>query len=222
MLPKVFQPISSLLLDFFFPSACCSCQKLGTYLCNNCYNAVQFFTLPIRLKLEPLFLDGLLAATQYRPPITSLIHLMKYSSVKDIAQFCGEMMYYTVNLPPTDLLTAVPLHHTRQSRRGFNQAEEVARTLSAFTSIPYLPLLQRTKNQAHQASITHRQKRLTNLRDAFELNPQSTTKLPSLQSKTILLIDDVATTGTTLNECAKVLKEAGAAKVYGLVIAHGS
>ncbi len=173
--------------------------------------------MPVSINLDETYVDTLIAATVFEEPIKSLLHEFKYQSVKGIGQWCGRMLYETTNFPQADIITAVPLHPQRQRLRGFNQAEEVAKELSTLSKIPYLPLLKRTKHTEYQASISDRTQRLTHLQNCFEfIQP----KQPI--GSTVLLIDDVTTTGTTLNECAKVLKQNGFTQVFGLVVAHGN
>jgi len=142
---------------------------------------------------------------------------MKYQSVRGIGQFLGKLLYDTTNFPLAECVTPIPLHKHRQSERGFNQAEEIARSFSFCSRIPYCPLLQKTKHTVNQASIADRQKRMLNMAELFRWSAPPNFKLPN----SVLLIDDVMTTGATLNEAAKVLKLQGVKQVFGLVVAHG-
>src|SRR5258708_1209750 len=205
--------IGSFLLDAVFPQYCCACSRFGDFLCPKCLEKLYFFTMPIELHLEETYLDQLIAACSYEAPISQLIFAMKYKHVKPIGEYCGQLLYNSTYFPDTECVAAVPLHLQRQKQRGYNQAEVIARKLSQLTGIPYIPLLQRTKNSVAQATITDRVKRLSNLEEAFAYDGKSPT--PS----SVLLIDDVSTTGTTLNECAKILKQHGVREVVGLVVA---
>ncbi|MFA5994800.1 MAG: phosphoribosyltransferase family protein, partial [Parcubacteria group bacterium] len=123
-------------------------------------------------------------------------------------------------------LVPVPLHPRRLRWRGFNQsallAEYVGKNLTTGFEIPNHPnLLQRKRYTPPQMKIKKYAQRIANLQQAFSLRKTAATDMPnSLQGKTILLVDDVATTGTTLFECAKVLKAGGAKKVFAVVIAR--
>ncbi len=208
------------------PHFCTNCSRIGSYLCSHCYEEIEFQLLPVKIKLEPNYLDKLIASTYYQEPIKSLLHELKYKSVKNIGKWCARFLYEITPFPSATFITAVPLHYRRQAQRGFNQAEEIARELTRLTKTPYLPLLQRTKNTKYQAAISDRDQRLTQLKECFSLNPKAAKQFAELKKQvpnlSVLLIDDVSTTGTTLNECAKVLKENGCATIYGLVVAHGS
>jgi competence protein ComFC len=176
---------------------------------------VEFSPLPLHLKLEPLYLEEVQAMANYTPPLSSAIQLMKYHPVRGIAHFLGDLLYDTTVFPNVQVITCVPLHFTRYQERGFNQAELIAKTFARRAHLPYLPLLKRKQKTTSQASLGQRSKRLTNLAEIFMV------KKVEHRPHTILIIDDVVTTGTTLNECAKKLKEAGVEKVYGLTVAHG-
>jgi len=205
------------LLSLIFPRSCANCNKLGPYLCADCFQQLQFIKLPIRLKLEPLYLDKVWSACVFKPPLNSLIYQLKYQSAKPFAEYCGKLLYISQTLPPVDLITAVPLSKHRYDERGFNQAKVIAQTLATFAKIRYADTLLRTKQTPTQASLTDRQQRLTNLDSTFSVIPDL-----DLTAKSILLIDDVLTTGTTLNQCAKTLKKQGVRQVFGLTVAHGS
>ncbi len=104
----------------------------------------------------------------------------------------------------------------RLRERGFNQAQVIAQTLAELVNTPYQDLLIRTIHGSHQASIQSRDERLNHVANHFSLNPNMTSSLP----KTILLIDDVFTTGSTLNECARIIKANGCKMVIGLTVAR--
>lgn len=163
-----------------------------------------------------------MAAAQYAPPLSKLIKEMKYHSVIGAGKVCGQLLYNSVNIPTVDYIAAVPLHKKRQQERGFNQAEVMALELSRLTKLPYKRLLVRTLHTPPQAQIHDRQERLQRLQGIFTCNPQLI-NLQTYKNKTCLLIDDVTTTGTTLNECARVLKQTlQFKKVIGLTVAHGA
>ncbi len=114
-----------------------------------------------------------------------------------------------------DGFVPVPLHRLRKRERGFNQAEELALGLSEATEIPLLQPLQRVVATRQQALLTRAQ-RWENIRGAFSLAPKADVK-----GKRLILIDDVLTTGATVETCARVLKKAGAAEVAVLTVARG-
>lgn len=222
MIHWIWKWFSSTLLDFLFPTYCCVCKRLGPYLCAKCYDGISFMPFPVQLRLEKVFLDQVIAVTEYESPIPQLLHQLKYESVIGIAEFCAQLTYHHIFLPPYDLITAVPLHPKRQYQRGFNQSQEIARHLASLTNLPFAEVLVRTRLTSTQAKSSSRAERLSKLENAFSVDLKNIQLPKPLTELTVMLIDDVTTTGTTLNECAKVLKQAGCPKVIGLVIAHGS
>jgi ComF family protein len=113
-----------------------------------------------------------------------------------------------------DVIVSVPLHSARQRERGFNQASLLAELLSAHTSIPSRPLLKRIRYTTTQTALD-RSERMENLHNAFRLR-----KNADVRGLRVLLIDDVLTTGSTLSECARVLKRAGANSVHAATAAR--
>jgi len=113
-----------------------------------------------------------------------------------------------------DVIVPVPLHPARQRERGFNQASLLAELLSAHTSVPSKPLLERIRYTTTQTALD-RSERMENLHTAFRLR-----KNADVRGLRVLLIDDVLTTGSTLSECARVLKRAGATSVHAATAAR--
>lgn len=166
-------------------------------------------------------LDSATAAVHYTPPITNVLHALKYDSVYGTGTWCAELIEKTCNLPAVEALTAVPLHRRRAAQRGYNQAELIARRLAYLLRIPYLELLERPVLGRSQASTTNRTQRSAAARRyrATELfkTLSATNKTPA----SLLLVDDVITTGSTLDACARVLKLHGVKTVHGVGVAHG-
>jgi len=215
--------ISNCFLDFIFPFSCAYCQKIGSVICEKCFEEIEFYThQPLDLKIPNNQLDSLSACCQYSGPIKALIKNLKYQSIKKMGEFAGQLLY-NCSWPPQniDCLTAVPLHKKRLKQRGFNQAEIIAQTLASELGKPYLNLLVRKSNTLQQAKLKDKALRQTQLVDQFEFAKPSAKNHNSQHLGSVLLIDDVVTTGSTLNECAKTLKAAGVKKVYALCVAHG-
>lgn len=230
------------ILDFIFPIECINCQKNGKWLCTKCFEKLSFYQdkyCPICKKeskqgkfckdCSPLFIiDKIFIAGSYKNKIISeLIKKLKFYSIKDISQILGDYLYkflkkekilekngpYKIDIKKT-IIIPVPLSRRRYNFRGFNQSEEIAKRLSEKTKIPLQKNLKKIKNTKAQSKLS-REKRLKNLQNCFMWSGKS------LNKKNIILIDDVITTGSTLNECAKELKKHGAGKVWGLVVAKG-
>lgn len=175
--------------------------------------------------------NGAITVFQYQDPtIKKLIWLLKYRGVKEIGQILGEILYenFIEQLAeneiyhPTSgqiLVVPVPLSPKRQKKRGFNQAEEIAKIFSQNDSRSFSlvkDLLIKTKETKSQVTIRERTQRLNNLGGVFAIKDKK-----KIRGKTIILLDDVTTTGTTLTECEKVLKKKGAWRVIKMAVAHG-
>lgn len=189
---------------------------MGRYICQNCQYLVDFHLVPIVLP-EDSYLDSVTAAFTMSGPISNLIHEMKYKSVKGIAEMFGKLLYLHTHFPDSEVITYVPISTEKRRVRGFNQAEVIAKAFSAATKIPVRELLiKQDHSLISQASKSHLQERLTSSQKTlFHWKP--TARPPN----SVILIDDVYTTGTTLNSCTEILKSHGVKVVHGLVISHG-
>lgn len=153
----------------------------------------------------------------YEKPVTYLIKNFKYNNKQYLSQPLGNFLVqtYILNNLNCDIVLPVPLHEKRLKQRGFNQSELLANQLGQKLNLPVTnEILKRVKNTKTQTNLT-KQERQQNVKNAFKVFHRGIIK-----NKTVLLIDDVYTTGSTLNECAKVLLKAGAKEVYCLTLAH--
>lgn len=145
----------------------------------------------------------------YRGPGGSMVRTLKYASVKLLVEEMGTRMAAVtqmMHISKIDHVTFVPMHPQRQRERGFNHAELLARKIGEELGVPCEALLERTRNAGQQAKLSKKE-REQNLKDTFRAVRDTT-------GGTILLIDDVMTTGATLKHCSKALREAGAAQIY--------
>ena len=144
-----------------------------------------------------------------------IIHALKYERRRSIAAPLGELMRATGArvLQGADLVVPVPLHPRREYQRGFNQADDLARHLG----LPVAPLLKRVVHTQSQIELPKEQRR-ENVKDAFAFLPVPGSRLPV--PGIVVLVDDVATTGATLDACARVLKGAGVKEVRALTAAR--
>lgn len=208
-----------LVVDVLFPHFCCGCEAYNTILCEKCFDQIEFCTLS-EINLNTNYLDSLQSIGIYSGMLKKLIKTLKYKEVQDAGKICGKLAYHCGQLPSVEVLVPVPLHRLREAERGFNQAKEIAIGLSINSRLPVIEMLERTKHLTAQAKILDRDERKNRLTNVFQINQinlQVIKKLP----KSVLLVDDVTTTGTTLNECAKILKLSGVEQVHSLVLAHG-
>jgi competence protein ComFC len=157
---------------------------------------------------------------QARGVLRDLIHRFKYGREfylrSVLVEYLTEAMQdVRIQANPVDGLVPVPLHPTRLRERGFNQADALAETLSERTRLPVLRCIQRRRYTSTQTQFD-RVERMQNLRNAFAMR-----KSNDVRGKHLVLLDDVLTTGSTLHECALVLRAAGAKSVRAITVARG-
>ncbi len=201
---------------------CSTCFKNIEVLNNNCCN---YCGKPVKEGLTfcpkcwemSSYTDRFLTACYYRGPIKNIIKNLKYKNRGYLANILSEILfnrYSKIVKPEFDLIVPVPLHAGKLEKRGYNQAALIAKNLSKKTKIPLAnSIVKRVKTTKPQYQLT-RKERIKNLKNAFR-----STKI--LHGERVLLIDDVATTGSTVQNCASVIVKAGSGKVSALVIAHG-
>ncbi len=238
----MFQAIKNFLLDLFFPKKCLNCGKNGAYICNSCLDKIEiipnnkcpFCNRPVPNTFicekcrEKHFLDRLIWATPYSNPlIKELIRVFKYHFIKELAKPLSKLLIKSLENISNIVIVPIPLHERRLKERDFNQAELLAKEIAEHYSLPLeTGVLKRKRAVTPQAQIKDHKTRKTNIKGIFEIDPKFTKKCLDkkqnlLKDKTIILIDDVITTGATLSEAAKVLKCAGAKEIWGLVVAKG-
>lgn len=208
-------------LDLLFPPFCLGCGRLGRYLCSTCYATIYFYPFPPNLNLEPNYLDKLIILSHYESPLKELIISYKYHKGKVLAQVLGELIWQSTLIEPVDLITFIPLHPQKEKQRGFNQTKLLAENLAEKLEIKCQNTLIKTKHHLAQAATTSRAERLTNVLDTFTLDPKFAEFLEiKPPPNSVLIVDDVITTGSTINEAARILKSIGVKKIYGFALAH--
>jgi competence protein ComFC len=212
-----------MLADLIFPKFCYGCNKSGKYLCAKCFNnrtKLNFFQKCHICKSESRigfvhedckdksYLDGLVHVVVYDDLVKQLIHDMKYKYLSEICNEFGSIMseYFKKLYNLKDfVVTAIPLHRSKYYLRGFNQAEKMAKRFCAELNYEYLEIIERKSKTKTQVGMNQIQ-RESNLKDAFEIIYTSEIANKLLNYKKIILIDDVFTTGTTMNEVARIIK----------------
>lgn len=173
-------------------------------LCDACRNRLKLCILPP----APQPLDGLSAGLIYTEELHDAMHRFKYRYHLELASFFAQYMTIPSDWQ-VDIICPVPLHYLKELFRMYNQSEMLARKISAIYQIPYCrDLLRRTKYTGTQTKLSVKQRK-KNVKNVFEAAPQA-------KGLSILLIDDICTTGATLVSCAEALKKRGAEKVYAL------
>lgn len=229
------------ILDFIFPKKCVGCGKSGTYFCALCIASSKLFfpqVCPVcerpsldgvthkkcKNKLSP---DGLISIWAYEKAPRKLIQKLKYKFVSGVAlslasPTAGILKSIQRNTPETPVwknerwvIAPIPLHWKRENWRGFNQSEETAKMLAQLMRWKVAPILVRTQSRRHQVGLKAKDRK-ENVSGIFSV--RSSTLTPYYSN--ILLFDDVWTTGATMLESTRVLKEAGFKKVWCLTLAR--
>lgn len=232
-------------LDLWYPPHCESCgtaiAEAALVLCSRCRSDLPLIALPRCHRCSfpfdgemagfPEFechdcrerrfaFDCCVAPFRFRNPIRKMILELKYqrqSRLGDpLGEWLGECVATDARLASVTLdgIVPAPLHPVRLRERGFNQAELLAEKVAARTGVPLLNLLRRTRYTSTQTARDRRE-RMENLKGAFELKEEG-----SLKGRTLLIVDDVFTTGSTIEACAQVLNGAGA-RVFAATAARG-
>ena len=230
MLPQVAK-LGGMALDFLFPQWCIGCGQEGDAICPTCCHSLPRVIPPLcprcgqpqangilcsKCSSRPAEIDGIRSPFRFDGLARQAIHQLKYNNLRTLATPLSRQLdnYITKNPVPGEVLVPVPLHDKRLRQRGYNQSALLARQLSKLTDMPMLnDCLVRQKYAHPQAMTASAAERETNVARAFSCRHSR------LLDKQVLLIDDVATSGATLNACAAALKAAGATSVWGLVLA---
>lgn len=230
--------ISNLLLELIFPARCAVCDQIlawgQTELCEECSQKLEYFEEHVCMKcgkaVKPeeeycfdckkkvhYFTQG--AALFSYEYIRRSLYKFKYSGRREYAAFYGRQMAYRMeekrNLWKPEALIPVPIHKRKLKKRGYNQAELIAKKLSEHWNIPVISnLVVRCKNTKPMKEIvgTDRQ---NNLKKAFKLG------VNDVKLNTIIIIDDIYTTGSTIDAVAKICLEAGISNIYFLTVSIG-
>lgn len=187
------------LLQFFLPQRCVTCTTYGFEWCAPCQGRVETFVGDVD--------DDTWIATRYAGVMKDAIHIWKYAYAEFLTPYFADMMLASVEedllLLSSAILVPVPMERRKQRLRGYNQAELLAFELSRRTNIPVCRILQKTRPTIPQAGLS-RAERLTNLHGAFRVRDTAIAALANV--RTVLLVDDVYTTGATIDVCAAVLR----------------
>ena len=222
-----------MLVETMWPAFCRICGRPGSYICPNCrknriekvYEHYCHVCGVVARKqlvhsecLQYTYLDGVYVGYDYSGAVEDMLKEIKYKGystlVDALTQPLKEELISWASKTGSDLVTFVPTVRKRKWSRGFNQSELVAKLVGAAVNMKVVGCLRR-KSYNHSQVGSGAEERKANVSGSFELAPGI-----NLERRRVLLVDDVMTTGATLEVCAKVLKQTGADRVFGLVIAR--
>ncbi|MBI2057692.1 MAG: ComF family protein [Candidatus Yanofskybacteria bacterium] len=240
--------LKDFFFDLFFPIHCLGCNKIQNaddpdkYSCQPCFQRInirkgfecafcasptsQGETCPFCRKDH--FLDFIWIAASYEEPLVKkMLWALKYKFISSTKAPLGRLLIRFLKQKNKDrffdsyrseiVLVPLPLHRLRLNWRSYNQSELLADELAGEFKLEIaVDVLDRIKSKKPQAEIENKEERIKNTEGIFICRQPE-----KIKNKTILLVDDITTTGATLDECARILKEAGAEKVIGLVVAKG-
>ncbi len=231
MLPPLVK-FRGVALDFIFPKWCVGCGSAGGFLCSNCRKTLPRIASPVCPRcgrpqaeaslcsgcIEGLVnLDGIRSPFRFENTVRQAVHRLKYDNLRALAKPLAELLHDYVELCPVpgEVLVPVPLHRKRLRERGYNQSGLLARELGRMMGLPVVDnCLTRERHNPPQARTSNVEERRQNVLDLFSCRDRR------LSNKKVILIDDVATSGATLDSCASTLKQSGAASVWALVLAR--
>ena len=232
---NLFAQLGDFGLDLLFPKFCVNYGACGNHMCLECYQTIEnsitrtcFYCgrissggkvcVQCTSKHKQQFRQLVWAGSYKNEALKSMIHGLKYGKLLYLAEIMAEMLAQSLSASgvPLDVVTVpVPLFWEKEKKREFNQSELIVRHLSKRLNLHGGMALRRIKETKSQVGLD-REKRIENVENAFKCVDKR-----MIKGKVVLLVDDVATTGSTLNECAKALITAGAKKVIAAVVARG-
>ena len=231
MLPQLAR-LKRTALNLLFPLWCLGCGQEGDLICPSCRGRLPRIIPPIcprcgisqsssvlcpTCSSQRHEIDGIRSPFRFEAVIRQAIHELKYKNLRAIAEPLAELLsdHLTANPIPGEVLVPVPLHQKRVKERGYNQSELLSQELGKLVSLPVIAdCLIRKRHAPPQTRTATADERRSNVAAAFICRD------PRLQNKKVLLIDDVATSGATLDACAAALKASRASSVWGLTLAR--
>ena len=217
-------------LDLLFPKRCLGCRAWGALVCEECRSQVDSLRPPVCLRCgipvigtacmscreNPLEVDGLRSVFAYDGLVRTAIIELKYHGLACLGEELGVWMADRIDWPVSaDVIAGVPLHPGRQRDRGYNQSALLAQALHRRFKLPLAgAAIRRTRPTQPQVRLNGRSERAENVRNAFVADRRI------VGGRSVLIVDDVATTGATVSACAGALKDAGAVWVGALTLAR--
>jgi ComF family protein len=225
------QQVKTALLDLLLPLRCLGCGREGDLICPSCRQSLPRVKLPLCRRCgdtvsegtlcrsclaNPLTIDGIRSVFLFQGTVRQAILQLKYKHLKAVSTPLAQLLADFLDSHPLkgEVIVPVPLHRKRLRQRGYNQASLLAKELSVLGSLPVAEdTLMRVRDAVPQARARSALERRQNVKDAFAC-------CQGLEGKQVLLIDDVCTTGATLDACATALRKSGASSVWALTVAR--
>lgn len=221
--------VGSFAIETVYPRRCAECCRRGVWVCDACRRNLILFEPPwchrcgvptiqggCRCDSLPDEITGVRSVGPYRGWLRCAILDLKYRDERARAAHLGDELARVVALmPPADALVPVPLHGSRQRRRGYNQAALLARHASVTSGVPMVGALVRTRSAPSQVGADAVRRR-SNVEGAFAIDAATS----PIRGRRVVLVDDVVTTGSTVVACAKALRGAGATEIWVATLAR--
>ena len=231
-----------IFLSLLLPHKCMQCSKIVSkagLLCVNCWEQIEFITKPYCstcgvpfefdieqelecgtcIKRKPYF-DSAFSLFKYSKQSQKILHKLKYNDKPHMSKHLALWLFNRMTSAETksyQYIIPIPIHRKRMRQRFYNQSALLADYFSKYSGIRFLPnALIKTKYHAPQTGLSQAE-RLSNVKNSFSINPKI---IKFIVGYSVILIDDVYTTGSTLNECSKVLKEAGCKTIKAITVAR--
>lgn len=227
--------IKNLVLDILFPKFCVGCGREGKYICNKCEIFISENSLICPVCGQASFtgeshfnckgrysLDGLISIWDYDGVIKEVIHNIKYKGMFDLIDECVDRAFNYISKDPTKrfdsflsflssestYITYVPMFRRKEKQRGFNQSKIIAKKIADISNKKMVSLIKKIINTESQTKLK-KEERFKNVKGSFEANRGRAS---------VLLVDDIFTTGATMRECCRALKSQGVQEVWGFVL----
>lgn len=218
------------LQTLLFPERCAGCDQVGSLFCAVCQQKVKFVLPPLcplcgypsshnhlchRCQQSPLAIDGIRSVAFFEGPLRRAMHALKYRGLRAVAAPLGGLMsaYWQREPLPADVIVPVPLHRRRLRERGYNQAALLAQALGTEIGLPVREDWLVRNRATHPQVELDAAERKENVAGAFQCQNSG-----AVAGRRVLLIDDVCTTGATLEACSLVLRQAGVQSVWAFTL----
>lgn len=221
---RPFRAVVRSVIDFVYPPYCIACHSLlnetERLMCENCWHQLPGIDENLDLMAEirsksgaEIYFSKVIAIWEFSPHIQTIIHHLKYQNFQILAGRIGRVMAERIKkmslFPEQTILVPIPLHQTRLRERGYNQSALLCNVIAAETGLSVREqILERIRYTESQTKLMATD-RIKNVENAFKVNTAV-----EIKDKIIILVDDVITTGATINACAKELVANGAGTVY--------